>query len=113
MSFPKDQIDELKRIAPNLWLAEEGGLPYILIKQYELPTGCQPAVADLLFCPRHRDGYESRLFFSQVINGIPPGRNWNGNLRALERNWCAMSWRFSNHGLRLAEIFLIHLKALR
>lgn len=110
MSFPQDQIDELKRIAPNLCLAEEGGLPYILIQQYELPSGCQPAVVDLLLCPKPRDGYESRLFFPQIITGIP-ARNWNGRLRALERNWCAMSWKVPG-GLRLAETLLIHLKAL-
>jgi hypothetical protein len=111
MSFPQDQIDELKRIAPNLSMAEEGGIPYILIKQYELPSGCQPSTVDLLLCPKPRDGYESRLFFPQVIGGIP-SRNWNGRLRALERNWCAISWRVPG-GLRLTEILLIHLKALQ
>ena len=111
MSFPQDQIEELKRIAPNLSTAEEGGIPYILIQQLELPTGCQPAVVDVLLCPRPRDGYESRLFFPQIISGTP-SRNWNGQLRALERNWYAMSWRVPG-SLRLAETLLIHLKALR
>jgi hypothetical protein len=111
MSFPQDQIDELKRIAPDLCFAEEGGLPYILIRQLQLPDGCTPASTDVLLCPRPRDGYESRLFFPQVITGIPP-RNWNGKLRSLERNWFAMSWRVPG-GLRLAETLIIHLKALK
>lgn len=111
MIFPQEQIEELKRIAPNLCLAEEGGYPYILIEQLQLPDGCQPASADVLLCPKPRDGYASRLFFQQVITEIP-ARNWNGNIRVLERNWWAMSWRVPE-GLRLAEILLIHLKALK
>ncbi|WP_018629570.1 hypothetical protein [Niabella aurantiaca] len=109
--FPQDQIEELKRIAPNLCFAEEGGYPYILIEQLQLPDGCQPAMVDVLLCPKPRDGYKSRLFFPQVITGIP-ARNWNGNIRVLERNWCAMSWQVPE-GLRLAEVLLIHLKALK
>lgn len=111
MHFPQDQIEELKRIAPILSIAEEGGLPYILIHQFQLPEGCQPELVDLLLCPRPRDGYQSRLFFAQQISGIPH-RNWNGRLRALERNWYAISWQVSS-GSRLAEILLIHLNALR
>lgn len=111
MTFEQDQIEELKRIAPNLCIAEEGGLPYMLIRQLQLPEGCQPAIADVLLCPKPRDGYESRLFFPQIITGIP-GHNWNGNLRALERNWYAISWKVPGN-LRLAETLLIHLKAFR
>ena len=111
MVFPLEQVEALKRITPNLSYAEEGGYPYLLIKQFALPDGCNPAVVDLLLCPRPRDGYSSRLFFPQVISGIPV-RNWNGNLRALERNWCAISWRVPDN-LTLVETLLIHIKALK
>jgi hypothetical protein len=111
MLYPQDQIDELKRIAPDLAVAGEGGISYILIRQLQLPEGCIPAVCDVLLCPQPRDGYESRLFFPQVITGIP-GRNWNGSLRAVERNWQAMSWRVPG-SLRLRETLLIHLNALK
>jgi hypothetical protein len=109
--FPQDQIDELKRIAPNLSIAEEGGIPYIFIQQLELPVGCIPAVTDVLLCPRPRDGYQSRLFFPQMIGGIS-AKNWNGKLRAVEKNWFAFSWRVPG-GLRLAETLLIHINALK
>lgn len=111
MTLPTDEIEELKRITPDLLITEEGGIPYILIQQLQLPDGCNPAVTDVLLCPRPRDGYESRLFFPQVITGIPQ-RNWNGKLRAAERNWCAISWKVPQ-GLRLAEMLLIHLNALK
>lgn len=111
MNFPSDQIEELKVIAPDLSLAEEGGTTFLLIKNLSLPDGCKPAVVDALLCPSPREGYESRLFFAEKITG-GPSRNWNGNLRVLNRNWYAVSWRTSA-GLRLAEMVLVHLKALR
>lgn len=111
MVFPTEQIDALKRIAPNLSYAEEGGYPYFFIQQFPLPEGCKPTIADLLLCPWPRDGYSSRLFFPQIITGIP-ARNWNGKLRALERNWCAISWRVPGD-LSLVETLLIHLKAFK
>ena len=111
MEFSQDQIDELKRIAPNLCITEERGIPYILIKELQLPAGCQPAVVDALLCPLPRDGYESRLFFSQQITEIPQ-RNWNGKIRMLDRNWIAISWKVQG-GLRLVETLMIHLNALK
>jgi hypothetical protein len=111
MNFDATQIEELKQIAPSLSHAQEGGYNFILIEKFKLPEGCQPAAADLLLCPTPRDGYLSRLFFSSKIMGCP-SRNWNGNIRVLGKNWFAISWKVPA-GLRLAEILLVHLKALR
>lgn len=111
MPFPEEQINELKSIAPNLSVAQEGGYTYLFIKDLRLPEHCDPAVVDALFCPTPKDGYTSRLYFPQIIGGIP-SRNWNGNLRALERNWYAISWQMQP-GLRLAEMLINHLNALR
>ncbi len=111
MNFPQEQIDELKSIAPDLSIAQEGGYTYLLIEKLRLPAGCQPATLDVLLCPMPREGYQSRLFFSSQVTGCPT-RNWNGNVRALGRNWFAISWNV-RQGLRLAEMLLIHLNALR
>ena len=111
MTFPANEIDELKKIAPELQIAQEGGYTYILISNLNLPEGCIPTITDALLCPMPRDGYQSRLFFPVQIQGCP-SRNWNGNIRALEKNWHAISWKIGG-GLRLAEMLLVHLKALR
>ena len=111
MNFDQTQILELKQLAPNLSQAQEGGYTFILIEKLQLPDSCQPALVDALLCPTPRDGYESRLFFSSQITGCP-ARNWNGKIRVLEKNWYAISWKVPA-GLRLYEILLIHLKALR
>lgn len=111
MYFQEEEINELKTIAPNLSVAQEGGYTYIKIDGLLLPDGCVPSVVDALLCPMPRDGYNSRLFFSEQIAGGPT-YNWNGNIRVLERNWCAISWQ-TQTGLRLSEILSVQLKALR
>jgi len=111
MYFPEEEISELKTIAPNLSVAQEGGYTYIHIAGLLLPDGCQPAVVDALLCSVPREGYNSRLFFSAQITGRSV-HNWNGNIRVLDRAWYAISWQ-TQPGLRLAEILTIHLKPLR
>lgn len=111
MAFKENEIAELKLINPNLSLAQEGGSQFILIKDLALPEGCTPTKVDALLCPTMRDGYQSRLYLSEQISGCPV-RNWNGQLRHLERNWFAISWQVPG-GLRLAETLLVHLKAFR
>jgi hypothetical protein len=60
-----------------------------------------------------RDGYESRLYFSAQINSRT-ARNWNINgLKILDRTWFAFSWKTEQTGLRLAQMVLEHLSALR
>ena len=111
MTFPENQIKELKKIVPSISYAEEGGYTYILLENLQLPEGCIPSIVNALLCPSPREGYESRLFFESMITGCPQ-RNWNGKIRVLERNWFAFSWRVPSN-LRLAEILLVHLKPLR
>lgn len=113
MDFSEDQILELKSIAPDLSIAQDGGYTYIRIDNLQLPDYCKPNVVNALLCPSQKDGYESSLFYSVNITGLPNTRNWNRiDVRILEERWYAMSWRV-NSGLRLSEMLLIHLSALR
>ena len=112
MDFPEDQIKELKSIAPHLSIAQDGGITYIRIDNLQLPDRCEPKIVNALLCPSHKDGYESSLFYSAIVTGIP-SRNWNRNgVRILGESWYAISWKV-NAGLRLAEMLQIHLGALR
>jgi hypothetical protein len=113
MNFSEDQILELKSIAPDLSIAQDGGYTYIRIDNLQLPDYCQPNVVNALLCPSQKDGYESSLFYSAHITGHPNTRNWNRiGVRILDENWYAISWRVKP-GLRLSEMLLIHLSALR
>lgn len=114
MSFSEDQVAELKRLCPDLCEVVEANCSYVLLPGLNLPEGCSPARTDALLCPSARDGYPSRLFFSERIeskaSAIP---NWNVNgLRIVERNWHAYSWKV-NPQLRLAQMVAAHLRALR
>lgn len=111
MDFPQDQIDELKKIAPSISIAVEGGYTFIYIEKLKLPDGCKPEVVDALLCPAPRDGYMSRLFFAEQITGCP-ARNWNGNIRVLNKNWFAISWKVGS-GYSLAQMLSVHLNAIR
>lgn len=110
--FTKEQIDELKRLFPDVLQGEEAGVTYFLLPQIHLPDGCTPARTDALLCPSPRDGYSSRLFFAEQIQ-TSKALNWNASgVRILERNWNAFSWKLDAPNLRLVQMLSLHLKAL-
>ncbi len=116
MTFPVDEIEELKVVYPGVSSCGEAGVTFFLLPKAVLPEGCDPPTTDLLLCPIPRDNYNSRLFFAEKVGGKPvEGKqplNWNANqVRLIERNWYAYSWR-TPAGLRLAQMVAIHLKAL-
>lgn len=113
MDIPQEQIEELKRTLGSVQLGMEGGYTFFLIPSLQLPDGCKPKIVDALLCPMPRDGYPSRLFFSEAIK-TPTPRNWNTqNVRILERNWWAFSWKLGHSDLRLIQIISAHLRGLR
>ena len=107
-----DEITELKKLAPKVQRCDEGGVTFYLLPQLALPSGCTPERVDALLCPTPRDGYPSRLFFDEQVRASG-NQNWNGAARILERNWYAYSWMVPEPGLRLAQIVMAHLRALR
>jgi len=111
MEFPTEQIEELKKIYPDVQMAEEAGFTYFFLPNLDLPEGCIPEKTDALFCPTPRDGYKSRLFFSEMISGCQ-NRNWNGQARILDRTWFAISWNI-NPDQRLIQLVRSHLDAFR
>jgi hypothetical protein len=113
MSFPEDEVAELKQLCPGVAGCSDGGTFYLLLPGLILPDGCNPLVADALLCPTPRDGYNSRLFFDRVVSSRQ-ALNWHmQNVRIVERNWSAYSWKLNRAGLRLAQMVGEHLRALR
>jgi hypothetical protein len=109
---PNDELEELLQICPDLQQAEEAGVAYYLLPNLGMPAGATPAHVDALLCPTPRDGYESRLYLAQQVSGGKQPLNWNSQIRVLERNWFAVSYR-TPAGLRLAQKVAIHLGAFR
>ncbi len=115
MSFPEDQIRELKACFPGAAVAEEAGIQYILLPQCELPEGCEPRVLDVLLCPTKREGYPSRLFLAQKVTHKGKGQNWNpkSSVVILGREWWSLSWKIPTGNDRLLSKVAAHLTALK
>ena len=108
----EEHLEELRSLCPSAKPCAEGGTDYLLLPGLRLPEGCSPGAVDCLLSLGSRDGYENRLFFAQPVTS-PRRRNWNSkNVRILERNWFAFSWRVPS-GLRPIETLIAHLEALR
>ena len=110
MKTLEGQLEELKRFYPDAKLIPEGGINFIYIPELILPLGCTPDKIEALLCPILRDGYPTRLFYSQKIAGIP-AKNWNGNIRICDRSWVSYSWK-SRDGMELLEMVRYHLSTL-
>jgi hypothetical protein len=112
MEYSKDQLEELKRYCSKVSTLTEGGVTFLYLEGLRLPEGCHPQVCCGLLCPVARDGYPSRLYFSEQIMS-PFARNWNvSNARIGERNWFAFSWRVELVVPTLAQILVAHLAGL-
>ena len=112
MEFSAEQLQELRELCPGAQPCGEGGVPYIFLPQLSLPEGCTPAQIDALLCPTAHHGYTSRLFLAQRISS-PQSRNWSTETRIMERTWYAISWKFEQPNLRLAQILALQLRAFR
>src|SRR6266702_8309497 len=107
MDFPQDQIDELKRLFPDVSYATEGSYDYFLIRNVTLPKSCTPENTDVLLCPNVREGYNSRLYFTTQIQCGKP-LNWNGSTFIFDRQWCAFSWQLQPTERRLTQMVASH-----
>lgn len=107
----QDELDELKALFAGASQAMEGGLTYFLLPAVPLPEGCAPSVADTLLCAGTRDGYLTRLFFSEPIRHCREVA-WS-SFQILDRKWYALSWQGVEESLRLVQIVAAHLRALR
>ena len=111
MTFPPDEIGEVKTVFAGLSTASEGGTDFILIPSLKLPASCDPPVVDALLCPSQKDGYSSRLYLSARITHKGLGQNWNADHVILGRCWFAVSWRVDPSVTRLLSILAAHLEA--
>ncbi len=108
MAFPTEQIEELKGYCTKVSGLPELGIDFLHLEALRLPEGCTPATCDALLCPQPKDGYPSRLYFSERISSRF-ARNWNSTARIGEKNWYAFSWRVELNSPTLAQLLIAHL----
>ncbi|MEW5743172.1 MAG: hypothetical protein AB1938_29930 [Myxococcota bacterium] len=109
-AFAQEQLDALKPLGAVSVLTD-GGKEYVLVQQCAMPPGCAPARVDVLLCPHSRDGYPSRLFFAEKVNGRG-APNWHVQARIADRNWHAYSYKDVPASLPLVQMLMNHLRGL-
>jgi hypothetical protein len=105
-----ESLAELNAICPGANEMAEGGLTYIFLPALRICAAGQALVLDALLCPQQRDGYATRLFLAQVVQGR--GSNWSAH-QILGRAWYTWSWNHVSSAQRPAQILAGHLAALR
>ncbi len=100
---------EFLGVYPNAKFLQEGGFKYIYVAELKLPQNCSPNVIPAMLCISQKDGYDSRLYLSQKIDGSIP-RNWNSAIYLLDTTWHSISWK-TQAGLTYLEMLMVHLTA--
>jgi len=103
-------LTELTRVCEGAKEMTEGGSTFVFLPGLKIRTGEHAISQDALLCLQARDGYPTRLFLSQQIQGR--GNNWTTH-RIVDRTWYTWSWNYVSSDLRPAQILAEHLRALR
>ena len=112
MQITDEMIERFKASFPGSVSGKDLKGSFHFLPKVSVTTTLGEKVVDLLFCPEGRDGYPSRLFFSENLPTKDPTRNWNGRERIMDRNWHAMSWKIENPPPTLEALLSDHLRAL-
>lgn len=102
---------EFLELLPNSKFIQEGGFNYVFIPEMKLPEGCNPKIVKAMLCITPRDGYDSRLFLSEKVDGCPQ-RNWNSSIYIVDSTWHGISWKTAP-GLTYIEMLMVNLSAFK
>lgn len=106
----EESFAELTKICEGAKEMAEGEYTFVYLPGLKIRTGEHVVSQDALLCLQSRDGYPTRLFLSQQIQGR--GNNWTTH-RIVDRTWYSWSWNYVSSDLRPAQILAEHLRALR
>src|SRR5580658_4454273 len=101
----EDSLAELRAVCEGARQMAEGGYAFIYLPGLKVSTGGQTASQDALLCLQTRDGYPTRLFLSQQVQGR--GNNWSVH-RIVDRTWYTWSWNNVSSDLRPAQVLAEH-----
>jgi len=102
-----ESIDELKIVSKGAKVFEVAGATYVHLPKLTLPNG---RVVEALLCLTVSNGYSTRLFLSEPVEG--KGSNWTVH-EILDKPWHTWSWNGVPSDIRPIEILASHLAALR
>lgn len=103
------QLERLRALCPGAELWNEAGAPLVFLPDLKVESAGATHTIDALLCPRARDNYESRLYFSRQL---PANRNWGAH-NLMTRTWWAFSWQGISAGQPWIDILAGHLEAVK
>ncbi len=103
------ELARLRALSPNAELWTEAGGPLVYMPDLTVQSGGAKHKVDALLCPRPRDGYLTRLFFSVPLGG---GRAWTP-YAIMAGNWFAFSWQGISADQPWLDILASHLEAAK
>jgi hypothetical protein len=83
---------------------------YFRLPKLKLAARCSPSVTDGLLCPSAREGYLTRMFYADCVQGANVA-NWKV-YKVLDQDWHAFSWQGVEPTLRLVQMVAAHLQPL-
>lgn len=104
-----EQLGRLRALCPGAELWDEAGAPLVFLPDLKVESAGSIHTIDALLCPRPRDNYESRLYFSARL---PANRNWGAH-NVMTRTWWAFSWQGISSGQPWIDILAGHLEAVK
>lgn len=114
MIDPAAQLIRLRGLCPGaeLW-TEPGpsGGPLVYLPELKVETAGAVRTIDGLLCPRARDGYDTRMFYSEQLP-VSPMRNWAPHV-VMGRGWHAHSWSGIGADQPWLDILASHLETVK
>lgn len=109
MSAHSEQVSRIRALCPETELWDEAGAPLVFLPDLKVEAAGNTHVVDALLCPRPRDSYVSRLYFSARL---PVNRNWASHV-IMARTWWAFSWQGISANQPWIDILAGHLESAK
>ena len=106
---PEEQLPSIIDLCAKAQLVDESNRKVVFLPNMTFQVGHDEATQDLLFVPFPHSGYDSRLFFTHLLNG-GVARNWTQH-NLLNRNWWSPSYRV-DASLSWRDQILQHIKVV-
>lgn len=107
MTGHSDEIARLRTLCSGATLWDEAGEPLVFLPDLKVESAGAVHTVDALLCPRMRDGYETRLYYSRQL---PAPRAWSTHA-VMAGSWSTFSWQGISASQPWLDILASHLGA--
>ena len=109
MTVCLSEFDTIKSVFHEAELWTETEQPLVYLPDLRVSSAGKQHTVNVLLCPRARDSYQTRLFFSERL---PCNRNWSVfNIKGI--TWHAISWQGIPANDDWMEILASHIETVK